>query len=51
MIFESTLKTKCGTEAYMAPEMLEYKKYDGKKTDAFSLGVILFIMKTGVPPF
>lgn len=41
----------CGTERYMAPEILEGKPYKGNTTDIFALGVILFIMITGVMPF
>ena len=40
----------CGTKQYMAPEVFmnykEEKKYDGKKADIFSLGVLLFNMRT-----
>lgn len=41
----------CGTERYMAPEILEGKPYKGNTTDIFALGVILFVMVTGVMPF
>jgi serine/threonine protein kinase len=44
-------KTKCGTLGFMAPEMLSRASYDGQSTDIFALGVILFIMITGRPPF
>jgi serine/threonine protein kinase len=44
------LKTKLGTEGYMAPE-IALKNYDGRKTDIFAAGVILFIMYAGNPPF
>lgn len=44
------LKTKLGTEGYMAPEIAS-KSYDGRKTDIFAAGVILFIMYAGNPPF
>jgi serine/threonine protein kinase len=44
------LKTKLGTEGYMAPE-IPNKKYEGKSVDVFAAGVILFIMYAGNPPF
>ena len=45
------LQTKCGTYSYMAPEILSKSQYYGDKTDTFALGVILFVMITGKPPF
>ena len=44
------LKTKCGTENYMAPEVFN-KNYSGKDADLFAAGIILFLLYTGVPPF
>lgn len=44
------LRTKLGTEGYMAPE-IPNKKYEGKSVDIFASGVILFIMYAGNPPF
>jgi serine/threonine protein kinase len=44
------LKTKLGTEGYMAPE-ISMKEYDGRRVDIFASGVILFIMYSGNPPF
>jgi len=35
----------------MAPEIKERKVYDGTQTDIFSLGIILFIIVTGILPF
>ena len=46
---ESIQKTdsQVGTkEFYMSPEILSGNIYNAKKSDIFSLGVILFIMKT-----
>ena len=40
-----------GTASYMAPEVIERKKYDGFKSDVFSLGVILFLTVIGNFPF
>ena len=42
--------TFCGTDAYMAPEILLGRPTD-KKTDIFSLGVCLWIMLCGYYPF
>ena len=36
-----------GTSFYKAPEMFKNKGYDGEKADIFSLGVILFNLRTG----
>ena len=44
-----------GTEGYMAPEIIDSDRttnnYDGVKADIFSLGVILYILCFGRPPF
>lgn len=42
----------CGKDYYMAPEILENKKsFNGLLVDMWALGVVLFIMVCGVPPF
>ncbi len=38
-------------EQYAAPEILAGSSYDGFKTDAYALGVILYVMLTGCFPF
>ncbi|GAA6051333.1 hypothetical protein JCM3770_004488 [Rhodotorula araucariae] len=45
------LATRCGSEEYAAPELIMGKKYDGRQTDAWALGVVLFAVITGVMPF
>jgi len=46
-----TFKHRRGTLAYMAPEVFESKEYDGRLADAWSVGVVIFILVTGHPPF
>lgn len=45
------LKSYRGTMTYMAPEIKLGKQYDGRSTDIFSIGVILFIIVQGLFPF
>ena len=42
-----------GTDGYKAPEIYLHHKtgFAGDRSDIFALGVILFIMLFGVPPF
>ena len=47
----SHLKSKRGTLTYMAPEIKAGLEYDGRQTDIFSCGVILFIVVLGIFPF
>lgn len=45
--------TRKGTHGYRAPETYSNncEGFDGEKADMFALGVILFILEFGIPPF
>ena len=45
------LETRCGSEEYAAPELIMGKRYDGRQTDAWALGVVLYALITGYLPF
>jgi calcium/calmodulin-dependent protein kinase I len=47
---ENSLTTQCGTPGYVAPEILEGTPYD-QRADMWSVGVILYILLGGYPPF
>ena len=44
------LLSYCGSPIYVAPETVQRKKYC-KKVDFYSLGILLFEMVAGKPPF
>ncbi|KAL1302021.1 hypothetical protein AAFC00_002471 [Neodothiora populina] len=46
----SLAETLCGSPLYMAPEILNYQKYDAK-ADLWSVGTISYEMVVGKPPF
>ena len=48
---EGVCTSRVGTFGYMAPEVNARKPYLGQNADIFSLGVILFCMYSGHPPF
>jgi serine/threonine protein kinase len=47
---DGSLRTMCGTPGYVAPEILRREGY-GTKCDLWSMGVIVFILIGGYPPF
>lgn len=45
------MSEQCGTPAYIAPEILRDKGYEGFKVDVWSAGVCLYAMLIGTVPF
>ncbi|KAG9640519.1 Pkinase-domain-containing protein, partial [Aureobasidium melanogenum] len=45
------LTTRCGSEDYAAPEILLGQPYDGRSTDGWALGVLLYALMEGRLPF
>ncbi|KAE8663199.1 CBL-interacting serine/threonine-protein kinase 19 [Hibiscus syriacus] len=48
---DGLLHTLCGTPAYVAPEILAKRGYDGAKVDIWACGIILFFLHAGYLPF
>ncbi|OWM87838.1 CBL-interacting serine/threonine-protein kinase 4-like [Punica granatum] len=48
---DGLLHTACGTPAFTAPEVVARRGYSGPKADAWSCGVILYMLLCGSLPF
>lgn len=48
---EKVLDTFCGSPHYGAPEVVSGIRYDGRRSDVWSLGVVFYALVTGMLPF
>lgn len=48
---DERLETRCGSDDYAAPEVIMGQPYDGRATDAWSLGVLLYALLEARLPF
>ncbi|KAA8902560.1 hypothetical protein TRICI_005849 [Trichomonascus ciferrii] len=45
------LTTRCGSEDYVSPELVMGQPYDGRETDTWAMGVVLYCLLEGRLPF
>lgn len=48
---DDLLTTRCGSDDYASPELIMGLPYDGRQTDAWALGVLLYALLEGRLPF
>ncbi|KAG5950732.1 hypothetical protein E4U53_004483 [Claviceps sorghi] len=48
---DEKLETRCGSDDYAAPEVIMGQPYDGRATDAWSMGVLLYALLESRLPF
>ena len=51
VIYPNSLKTRCGTQEFVAPEVLENRPAYDVSCDVWTIGVIVFILLGGYYPF
>merc|ERR1712226_491950 len=51
VLFPNGLRTQCGTEGYVAPEVLHHRPAYDVQCDMWSLGVVMYILLGGYRPF
>lgn len=51
VLYPNALRTQCGTEGYVAPEVLDHRPAYDVQCDMWSLGVVLYILLGGYRPF
>ena len=50
-LYPNSLETLCGTEGYIAPEVMDYRPQYDVPVDMWSFGVVLYMMLGGYRPF